>query len=761
MATRARKQMATTEVPKNGKQRGAKVERNGDESAPIDLDDPSLYLNRELSWLEFNRRVLEEALDPSAPLLERLKFLAIFSSNLDEFFMVRVASLKQKVASDITTSSGGDRLKPRDQLKRISVITHELVAQAFDCLREELFAKLAENGIRMVSRKELSADERVRVDEMFTREICPVLTPLAIDTSHPFPHLSNNSLNLAIRLRRKKQSKARLALVQVPSVLPRFVVLPDARGGVQVQPLEAVIRKYLKQLFPGMEILDSFVFRVTRDSDFDLDDYEEIKDLVETIERHVRDRRRGAATRLEIEEGAPPDLIDYLCEALDLKEQDVYKAPGPLDLKALFEIHSLPGYEHLRDADFVPGVAPEISNADDLWTAIRDGDMLLHHPYDSFKPVVDFINHAADDPNVLAIKQTLYRTSRDSAIIRALKRAADRGKQVTALIELQARLDEERNIEWSRELEKGGVHVVYGFVGIKTHCKVSLVVRREEDQIRRYVHLATGNYNPETARLYTDVGLFTCNEQFVEDASALFNYLTGYSEIPEWHKLILAPSRMKSFVIESIEHEASLGAEGRIVAKLNAILEPDVIAALYRASQAGVRIDLICRGICGLRPGVPGVSDNIRVISIVDRFLEHSRIFYFGAGGTPKLYMGSADWMDRNLIRRIEVIFPIEDPALRARLLEILAISLADNVKARQLQSDGTWRRVEPAEGAFRLRSQQYFLDLVLQRDGKLELDPPFEAIPLIDSRVDPSQLKTSRRKRHGKAERSGFGLRT
>lgn len=708
---------------------------------PADLRAVDLYINRELSWLEFNRRVLEEAQDVSVPLLERLKFIAIFAANLDEFFMVRVANLKQKIVNDITTVSGGDQMLPRDQLDRISKVIHELTAEAYRCLRRDILVPLAEEGIQILKRKELTADEKNYIDDLFAREIFPVLTPLAIDPSHPFPHLSNNSLNLAIRLRRPKQPQLLLAIVQVPAVLPRFVLLPERRGH-SFLPLELVIRKYLQNLFPGMDIVDSHVFRITRDSDFDLDDYEEIKDLIETIERQIRERRLGAATRLEIEEGTPIELVEHLRDALDLEEQDIYELPGPLELKGLFEICALPGYERLRDPDFVPQLVPAVARAKSLFSAIRDGDILLHHPYDSFKPVVDFVSSAADDPDVLAIKQTLYRTSSNSPIIRALQRAADRGKQVTALIELQARLDEERNIAWARELEQAGVHVVYGFVGLKTHCKVALVVRRDIDGIRRYVHLSTGNYNPQTARIYTDVGLFTCDVGFADDASALFNYLTGYSELPAWKKLILAPSQLRTFFIDSIAREAALGTKGRIVAKINAILEPSVIQALFRASQAGVKIDLVCRGICGLRPGIPGISDNIRVTSIVDRFLEHSRIYYFGNQGKPNVYIGSADWMDRNLLRRVEVVFPVEDLSLKARLIQNLSISLNDNVKARLLQPDGSWVRIRPQAQDVPLRSQQYFLDMALQDDEAVSLHPPLDSLPLLDGNLSRADMK-------------------
>lgn len=674
------------------------------------LDAPNLYINRELSWIEFNRRVLEEAQDPSVPLLERLKFISIFGSNFDEFFMVRVANLKEKFAQGISTTSGGDKMVPSEQLDRISRAAHDLYLRAVACLREEILPALADSGIRILNEGDLTEGESQYVDELFHREIFLVLTPLAVDPSHPFPHLLQRSLNIAIRLRRPNDKQVRLAFVQVPAVLARFVVLPRDGKGHRLFPLEEVIRRHLRDLFPGMKILDSAIIRITRDSDLDLDDYEEIKDLAETIERQVRQRRHGVATRLEIEIGTAPELIDELRDALDLETNDVYELPGPIDLTSFWQISSLPGYQTLRDPEFVPRVEQRIQNARNMWNAIKQGDVLLHHPYESFKPVVDFISQAADDPDVLAIKQTLYRTSSDSPIIRALQRAAERGKQVTALVELQARLDEERNIAWARALERSGVHVVFGFVGLKTHCKVALVVRREEDGIRRYVHLATGNYNPDTARIYTDIGVLTCDRDFADDVSVLFNYLTGFSDLPTWKKLKVAPTGLRMFLLDRIREEGALGSKGRIVAKLNAVLEPSIIHALYEASQAGCRVDLVCRGICALRPGLKGVSESIRVVSIVDRFLEHSRIYYFGNNGQPDIFVGSADWMDRNLRRRIEVVFPIIDDRLRARMMHILAVSLHDNVKARYLLPDGVWRRVQRVKGEAPLRSQSYFL---------------------------------------------------
>lgn len=696
----------------------------------VSLDDPVLYINRELSWLEFNRRVLDEARDSTVPWLERLKFLAIFSSNLDEFFMVRVGGLKQKVQAGVMRGSGADRMPPAEQLARISQTVRQMVEEQYRCLAEEVLPVLESEGIFVRQASDLSSAERQHLSEVFRREIFPVLTPLAIDPGHPFPHLFNKSMNLVTMMQRPNHPGKMFAVVQVPAVLQRFVQLPSEKGHVFV-PLETVIRLHLEDLYPGMQLDQGSVFRVTRDSEYEIDD-DEVEDLLKTIEEEVKKRKRGDAVRLEIEAGSPPEVEHFLTQALDLEPSDVYRIPGLLDLTGLFQIYSLPGYLHLRDSQASAQLVPEFTRFNNPFSAIRAQDILIHHPYESFSHVVDFIEAAASDERVLAIKQTLYRTSSDSPIVRALQRAADRGKQVTAVIELKARLDEERNILWARELEKAGVHVVFGFVGLKTHCKIALVVRREDDGLRRYVHLSTGNYNPQTARIYTDLGFFTCHPDFAEDASALFNYLTGYGELPQWRKLVVAPSRMQTFFIEKLNREAEFqrqGKMGRVVAKLNGLLEPTVIQALYRASQAGVKIDLICRGICALRPGLPGISDNIRVRSIVDRFLEHSRIYYFGNGGHEEVYIGSADWMDRNLSRRVEVVFPIEQPDLKHRLIhEILAISLADNVKARELLPDGTWRKVTPAEGEPLVRSQEKFLELAAinanRRQGSTLLTP-------------------------------------
>ncbi len=710
------------------------------------LDDPALYMNRELSWLEFNRRVLEEAQDAQVPLLERLKFLAIYSSNLDEFFMVRVGGLQQKVQAGITRSFGADKMPPIVQLERIGQTVGEQVRDQYRVMLAEVLPALEAEGIVIRRTKDLGDADRKRLRDMFRKEVFPVLTPLAIDPVHPFPHLLNKSLNLAVVLQRPRHTEKLFAVVQVPAVLPRFVQLPAEKGHA-FAALETAIRLNLSDLFPGMELEHATVFRVTRDSEYEIDD-DEVEDLLKAIEEEVRKRKRGAAVRLEIEADAPPEIEQFLMTALNLEPADVFRMPGMLDPTGLFQIYNLPGYANLRDPQFVPQPVPDFTTASNMWAAIRSRDILVHHPYESFSPVVDFIEAAAADEKVLAIKQTLYRTSSDSPIVRALQRAADAGKQVTAVIELKARLDEERNILWARELEKAGVHVVFGFIGLKTHCKVSLVVRKDDDGIRRYVHLATGNYNPQTARVYTDLGLFTSNAEFAEDASALFNYLTGYSELPQWKKLVVAPSRMQAYMLEQIEREAELqrtGKTGRIIAKINGLLEPVVMQALYRASQAGVKIDLICRGICALRPGIPGISENIRVVSVIDRFLEHSRIFYFGNAGDPLVLIGSADWMDRNLSRRVEVAFPIEQADLKQRLIhEILATSLADNVKARELGPDGTYRRVALKDSEPHMRSQERFLQIaaenVARRQNALEA-------PVVNP-VEPRQTRRQRGRR-------------
>jgi len=675
---------------------------------------PDHYLNRELSWLEFNARVLEEAADPTNPLLERLKFAAIFSSNLDEFFEVRVAGLQQQLYAGIEPQDyGADGLDPMDQLSRIETRVHALVAEQHRLLDSEIMPGLAAAGIQRVSLDQLEPAEREYVDRLFAREIYPVLTPLAIDPGHPFPHVHNKSLNVVLLVENAESGQQLYAVVQVPALLDRVVALPgagaDAPERLRFVLLEEVIAAHLGDLFGGFRVLAHTVFRVTRNTDLAINE-DEAEDLLQTIEETLRQRILGEAVRLEILASGDARFAQMLMGALDLRERDVYRVGGPVDLTALMALHRGEGFRALRDEALLPRPSPAFASGENPFDVIRNQDVLVHHPYESFGAVVDFIDRAADDPQVLAIKQTLYRTSGGSPIISALARAAQNGKQVTALVELKARFDEENNIVWARELEQAGVHVVYGIVGLKTHCKAALVVRREKSGLRRYVHLSTGNYNPTTARIYTDLGLFTANPDFGDDVSEMFNLLTGYSQRRRWRKLVVAPVALRERVIALIERErghAEAGKPARIIVKMNALVEVSVIDALYRASQAGVEIDLIIRGICCLRAGLPGVSERIRVTSIVDRFLEHSRVFYFANAGNPEVFLGSADWMPRNFFRRIEVMFPVEDAQLKARVCEaILPTILSDNVKARVQNPDGSYRRAAPAEGQPVVRSQ-------------------------------------------------------
>jgi polyphosphate kinase len=677
---------------------------------------PEHYLNRELSWLEFNARVLEEAADPTNPCLERIKFLSIVSSNLDEFFEIRVAGLQEQLYAGLEPQDfAADGLAPAEQLARIDQRVHHLVGEQYRLLHEELRGELKQSGISWVRLAELSPTERAYVDRLFASDIYPVLTPLAIDPGHPFPHVHNKSLNIALLVERKhaNQLQELFAVVQVPAVLDRVVILPGPPDQVRFVLLEDVIAAHLGTLFGGFRVLGHTVFRVTRNTDLAIDE-DEAEDLLQTIEENLRQRMHGDAVRLEIEDAADQRFVQMLVGALDLHARDVYRVQGPVDLTVLMALHRLEGFRNLKDEPLTPGMPPAFASGADVFDLIRAQDVLVHHPFESFTCVVNFIERAADDPQVLAIKQTLYRTSGGSPIIRALERAAQNGKQVTALVELKARFDEENNIVWARSLEHAGVHVVYGVVGLKTHCKASLVVRREAEGIRRYVHLSTGNYNPTTARVYTDLGLFTARPEFGEDTSELFNLLTGYSQGRRWRKFLVAPIGLREQLVELIDREgqhAESGRPARIIVKMNALVEQTVIDALYRAARAGVQIDLIIRGTCCLRPGIPGLSENIRVISIVDRFLEHSRIFYFENAGDSEVFLGSADWMPRNFFRRIEVMFPVEEPHLKSRLTaELLPVVLNDNIKARLLQADGSYKRVVPGEGQEPLRSQTVFM---------------------------------------------------
>ena len=689
-------------------------------------DDPSLFLNRELSWLAFDERVLEEAEDARLPVLERLKFLGIVSSNLDEFFMVRVAGLKTKVVNQVAERSV-DGLLPTQALEAISLKTHALVERQHRLWREVLVPRLAEAGQRLVAPPEFDAEQAAAARALFGTQVRPALTPLAVDQGHPFPQLRNKSLNVALLLRRGGRRKVRgteelLAVVQVPAVLPRLLRLPSAAGQAHAL-LDEIIADHAGELFPGFAVVHRAVFRVTRNWDLDIDD-EESQDLLNTIEDELRKRDRGAAVRLEVAASAPDVLVNRLAAELSLGPADVYRVDGPL------QIQDVAG---LADADLRPDLRVEphlavpsraFEEGVPVVEAVGRGDVLLHHPYQPFDPVVRFIEEAAADPEVIAIKQTMYRTGGDSPFVRALSHAAEAGKQVTALVELKARFDEDRNIRWARKLAESGVHVVYGVPGLKTHCKMALVVRREGARLRRYVHLGTGNYNPQTARLYTDLSLFSASPELSEDVADLFDELTGYAEPPRWKKLVVAPGNMQKRVLELIGAQRARAARGepaRIVAKMNALVDPDVIRALYAASQAGVEIDLIVRGICCLRPGVPGLSERIRVVSIVDRFLEHSRVFAFGAGPETEVFLSSADWMPRNFNTRVEVMFPVEAPELKARVVdEVLGLALADTARARRLQPGGAYLRPEPPPGA--VRSQQALLEAA---DRRRAVRPP------------------------------------
>ena len=697
----------------------AKRPHSADNDAPASTGydvRPHHFINRELSWLEFNGRVLEEACDPDVPLAERCKFQGIVASNLDEFFMVRVAGLKQLLATGVA-DSGADGMLPGEQLAAISARAHEMVAALYrnylDFIAPQLTAKA---GLAILAPDQLNPEQKGFLNAHFSRNVWPVLTPLAVDQGHPFPVLRNRSLNLAIVLRKERQRVARrsriFAVVQVPAVLKRLVeVPPSSPHRAAFVLLEDAIAMHVGELIPGFRVVGCHCFRVTRDFDLSLDE-DDADDLLKTIQRELRRRERNQAVRLELAHDTPAEVESFLRKALHLLPDDVYPAPGPLHLADLSPLAARDELRDCRDEAFAPQPVPAFVDAD-MFRVISEHDVLLHLPYESFDHVVDFVSAAAADPDVLAIKQTLYRTSADSPIVTALTRAAENGKQVTAMIELRARFDERRNITWARVLEEAGVHVVYGVVGLKTHCKASLVVRREGDAIRRYVHLSTGNYNPLTARTYGDISLFTAREAFADDTGAMFNLLTGYSAPPSWKRFTVAPLGLAERIVELIDRERMYGSSGRIVAKMNALVDPDVIRALYRASRAGVSIDLLVRGICCPRPGIPGMSENIRVLSVVDRYLEHARIFHFHAGGRREVYLSSADWMPRNFIRRVEVMFPVDDESLRDRLIdEILTISLEDNVKTRMLLPDGTYNRLRPANGDPSRRSQQRFIEL-------------------------------------------------
>lgn len=683
-----------------------------------DLTNPSLYINRELSNIEFNRRVLNECLNEEHPLLERVKFLAIFISNMDEFFMVRVSGLKQQVLADITERPA-DGLTPREQLVAIHRTTTQIFGAATTIWQDVLQPQLKDAGIHVLDYGDLGKRPQTKLRDYFEREIFPVLTPLGFDPGHPFPHISNLSLNLAVALRDPVTGEAHFARVKVPSTLPRLVPLnpldPDDLLMPSVQKfvwIEQVIKANLDRLFPGIEIIRAHPFRVTRNTDMEIQE-EEADDLLLTMEESLRKRHFGRVVRLEIDEETPEDIREILIKNLRVGSNDIYTFNGPLGLSSLWQLHNLNRPE-LKDSSYIPSTPPVLRTGEYIFNTLQRQNVLLHHPYESFQPVVNFLETAAQDPQVLAIKQTLYRVGPNPPIVQALIRARENKKQVAALVELKARFDEESNIEWARQLENAGVHVTYGLIGLKTHCKVTLVVRRERDGIRRYLHLSTGNYNANTARIYTDLGFMTADDEFGADASELFNFLTGFSRQESFRKFLVAPVNLRENLTRLFEQEIAHGKNGRIVIKVNSLVDSKMIRLLYRASQAGVKIELIVRGICCLRPGIKGISDNIRVISVVGRFLEHSRIYYFHNKGKPEMYIGSADLMPRNIDRRVEVLFPIEDSDLRSHILDdVLTIYLKDTAKAYQLKSDGSYRPLNAQldEGEAPFNSQEWLLN--------------------------------------------------
>lgn len=688
----------------------------------IDLRDSALYINRELSMLEFNSRVLEEALDPTLPLLERVKFLAIFANNLDEFFMIRVSGLREQVAAGVIETPA-DGLTPAQQLAAIRKRLLPMLENQYRCFHEEIVPGLQRHNIYITRYADLADDRKLALQLYFDHEIFPVLTPLAVDPGRPFPHISNLSLNLAVLLV-DENGQERFARVKVPQALPRVVPVHEIAHrylGKRMAKrarfvfLEEVIAANLQRLFPGMQILEAHPFRVTRNADMEIEE-DEASDLLETIEAGVRQRRFGRVVRFEVQENMPLALLDLLKGYMNIERSDIYKVRGPLGMSQLFELADI-DEPHLKFPPLVPQRPAVFSQSEDIFALLRAQDVLLHHPYDSFLPVIGFIRTAAYDPQVLAIKVTLYRVGNNSPIVNALLEAQENGKQVAVLVELKARFDEENNIVWARKLEAQGVHVVYGLLGLKTHCKVALVVRKEDDGLRRYVHFSTGNYNAGTARVYTDIGLLTSQPDLAADASELFNRLTGYAPAASYKKLIVAPEHLREkfedLISREIDH-ARAGRSARLIFKMNSLVDPRVIRLLYEASIAGVKIDLLVRGICGLRPGIKGISDNIRVTSIVGRFLEHSRIYYFANNGHSEIYMGSADLMPRNLDRRVETMYPIEDETIKRRVLdEILAMQMLDNVKVRELQPDGTYKRLSPKGRETPLHSQMWFLEQI------------------------------------------------
>ena len=682
------------------------------------LTNAEYFINREISWLAFNERVLEEALDKRNPLMERLKFLAITASNLDEFFMVRVSTLWEQISAEVGADASG--LEPMTQLRVISQIVHKTVEKQYDCLLNSILPALEKEHIRLLDYAALNDAQRVHAETYFNNTLYPVLTPMAIDQSRPFPLLNNRTVNIFAEIYDEDEDEALFSVVQVPTVLPRVLPLSD---GCFIL-LENIILEHIEQLFPGHTVTRASLLRVTRNSDLIIDE-EEVEDLLIEMERSIKRRRWGDPVRIEIS-GDPYELseaaLKVLEKALDLEADEIYKIPGPLDLSLWMGFingyfSAAPEFARLFNKPLIPKPAAAFVDCESMFDVIRGRDVLVHHPYTSFDCVVRFLQEAAADPQVLAIKQTLYRVSGQSPVVNALMAAAERGKQITVLVELKARFDEENNINWAKKLEQSGCHVVYGLVGLKTHCKVLLVVRREDDGIRRYVHMGTGNYNDATAKIYTDIGFFTCRETFGQDSSTLFNVLTGYSKTINWRKFSVAPLTLRSAFMRLIEQEtlnAQNGLPASITARMNSLSDMEIIKTLYRASMAGVKIRLLVRGICCLKTGLPGISENIEVFSIVDRFLEHSRIFSFENAGNPRVYLSSADWMPRNLDQRVEVLFPIEEPGLRDELMEMLELSLSDNVKRRMMQPDGTYKKLV-RQGKPAVHSQLVFYKQALQ----------------------------------------------
>ncbi|MBS3680854.1 RNA degradosome polyphosphate kinase [Ornithinibacillus massiliensis] len=680
----------------------------------INLDNPSYYNNRELSWLNFNYRVLEEALDDRNALLERLKFMAIFSSNLDEFFMVRVAGLLDQVKAGYNRPENKAGLTPMEQLEAISKVCHGLISEQDETYLTLLTPLLAKEQISFVSIEELSKMEIEFLEQQFNEHIFPVLTPMAVDAYRPFPMLLNKSLNLAITIVDKQKDKMeteRLAIVQVPSVIDRYIELPNQNGVRSFVLLEQVISHFIHKLFVGYQVVSVTAFRITRNADLTIHE-DGAEDLLQEIEEELKKRKRGAAVRLEVQDHFyDQQVIDYLIEELEIDKKDVYFVKAPLDLTFLFAFYKTikSTHEHLTDPSYIPQPPQDLRGDKELFEAILEEDLLLHHPYESFEPVVDFVSQAADDPDVLAIKQTLYRVSGNSPIIKSLERAAENGKQVTVLVELKARFDEKNNVQWAKELEKAGCHVIYGITHLKTHSKITLIVRRKKNQIERFVHLGTGNYNDATARTYTDLGLLTANEEIGIDATNFFNYLSGYMDKPDYHHLVMSPFDIREKFVQLIDEEIAYHKQfgnGHIMAKMNSLSDKDLIRKLYEASNAGIKVDLIVRGICCLRPGIANVSENIKVRSIVGPFLEHTRIYYFHHNGEQKVYSSSADMMTRNMEKRIEILFPILKKHLKQRVLEWMYLMLADNVKAREQDSTGKYYYVARLEDEAEINSQ-------------------------------------------------------